>query len=192
MMIKPVFGIDVDGVIRDFLGGCVKLYNMHTGENATADDCFDYDLSKSFSVIKDARSWFLSGDRLKTLMLESRPFDGAVHAANKIGELSKVVLITNQIGTDAKIWTLEWLEKNGIRFDEICFLQDKSIVRGLDYFIDDKPENFIGCDAKCGVLITAPYNISVNVNSIDGCKCGRMRRFSSLETFFETMVSYLK
>ena len=79
--------------------------------------------------------------------------------------------------------TSEWLEKNGIEPDGVCFLRDKTQLHA-DIFVDDNDWNFIGCNCANGILINAPYNKKINVSELtEKSNCESIVRYDSLHDF---------
>ena len=64
-----------------------------------------------------------------------------------------------------KRYTLEWLEKNCIEPNGICFLKDKTLVH-CDALVDDNDWNFLGTHCTTSVLVTQPYNKDVNLDDL--------------------------
>lgn len=180
------FAVDIDDVLRCLLCEMVCLYNDEFGETMTCGDVLDYDVSKSFPKAEEkygsATRWFFS-ENAKLLFKGSKPVDGSVEAINRLCEIGDVCIVTKQHGLLNKVYTLEWLEECGIRYNSVCFVDDKSVVR-CDYMIDDYQENFRGVGCGTCVLIDAPYNVSFTddyVRDISGCS--EVLRFGSISDF---------
>lgn len=183
---KYRFAVDVDDVLRSLLCNMVALYNEEFGDDLTCDEIDDYNVAKSFPKVEEkygsAAEWFFT-KHAKTLFEESEPLDGAIEAINKLGEYGDVYIVTKQAGILNKVYALEWLEKCGVKYNAICFVEDKSIVR-YDFLIDDYHENFRNAKCGTGVLINAPYNIEVSDDYLkDISKCREFKRFDSLSDF---------
>lgn len=182
-----VFAIDVDSVLRDNLGEMVKLYNEEFNEDMTVEDIKNYKTDISFPRIEEetgqtSSQWFFQ-DHSEELFVKAKPFENASEDVAELRKLGKVIIVTYQKTTLNKVQTLEWLEKNGIKYDGIVFVKDKSIV-DCDYFIDDNDWNFNGCRARQGILINAPYNKDVNLAELKkSTYCKDIARFNSLHEF---------
>ena len=106
----------------------------------------------------------------------------------RLQEISDVVIITYQKDYTNKRYTLDWLEKNGIEPNGICFLKDKTLLH-TTYLLDDNDWNFCGSNADIGVLITAPYNVDKDLNDIlEASNCKAMIRCESLHDFVQQFV----
>lgn len=176
-------GIDVDGVLRDFTKAAVGIYNKEFGGNMTANDITDYDISVSFPMLDNAEEYFFK-KHAKELFFDADVIDGAREAFNDIASRNDVVILTTQPNSAQKIYTIEWLAKNGFKFNDLCFLHDKNRFGRLDFFIDDNPKKFIGMDAEYGVLIYAPYNRFIDIRTIRGCE--KIIRCDYLKDFVKT------
>lgn len=181
-----VFGVDVDEVLRSLLPGMVELYNSHVTEKEkkTIEEIDDFVVEHSFPAIDDVARWFFIANG-HTLFRESPAINGAVEAVRKLRAYGKVAIITYQKTFENRMDTLQWLEDVGIEYDGLCFLKDKTMVH-TDYLIDDNDWNFIGCNARNGILITAPYNKNKRLDDILAkSNCDTISRFGSLAEFAE-------
>jgi 5'(3')-deoxyribonucleotidase len=115
--------------------------------------------------------------------VKAKPFEHASEDIMELRKIGKVIIVTYQKTILNKVQTLEWLDKNGIKYDGIVFAKDKSIVE-CDYFIDDNDWNFNGCKASHGILINAPYNQNLNLEELmRKTYCKEIIRFNSLHDF---------
>ena len=195
-----VFGVDVDEVLRTLLPRMVKLYNKHFNDNMKVDDVFDYNVELCFPTIKmktgiSAKEWFFTLHG-KELFRDAPAIKGAKEALEILREYGDVIIITRQFGRKNKQYALEWLDKHGIPYDGICFVDDKSVVN-CDYLIDDNVDNFKRANVLGAVLITAPYNKSkASLNQIHSiCDASFVYRFNSIADFakkFNKEHSFLK
>lgn len=186
---KVVFGIDCDEVLRCLLQNMVDLYNEHFGENLSKDDVKDFKVEVSFPRIVEetgstASNWFFQ-QHGHELFYKSKAFPRMRENIETLQKYGEVIIITYQKSYSNKIDTLKWLDKNGIVPDGICFLKDKTVV-DVDWFIDDNLWNFIGCNAKHGVVIDAPYNRDVPMkDTLYKSNCKTMHKFLSFDQFVE-------
>ena len=182
-------GIDVDGVLRDNLQIMVDLYNENFKKNKEVSDIKDFRTEITFPDIepttgKTASEWFFQ-DHSKEIFLNAKPFYNAAEDIKKLRELANVVIITYQKSLVNRMHTLCWLEINGIEYDGLIFMKDKTKFI-CDYLIDDNDWNFLGSNAKHGILIDAPYNEGKSVDDI--CKssnCESIVRYKNLHEFTE-------
>jgi len=182
-------GIDVDGVLRNNLQIMVDLYNENFKKNKEVSDIKDFRTEITFPDIepvtgKTASEWFFQ-DHSKEIFLNAKPFYNAAEDIKNLRGLANVVIITYQKSLVNRMHTLCWLEINGIEYDGLIFMKDKTKFI-CDYLIDDNDWNFLGSNAKHGILIDAPYNEGKSVDDI--CKssnCESIVRYKNLHEFTE-------
>lgn len=201
-MSKLIFGIDCDGVLRDSLKDMVRIYNTEIGDTMKVEDVKNFNVDISFPRIYNetgipAAEWFFDCHS-EELFRDSKPIRGVQWAMRILRQLGKVVIVTYQRSCENKLHTIEWLCRNKLMCDDVCFLKDKGLFK-CDYFIDDNLENFRGSHSRNAVLITAPYNKDVVFYNEDGEKiesadsalskireisnCEKALRFNSLKQF---------
>lgn len=166
---KLKIAIDVDGVLRNNLGEMVKLYNEAFDDDKRVEDVKDFKTEHSFPRIAaetgvTASQWFFQMHS-KELFLDAKPYDHIAEDIKKLQEIGEVIIVTYQKTYLNKMQTLQWLEKNNVNPDGICFLRDKTSLHA-DILIDDNPWNFLGTHVQRGVLIDAPYNEDTDLKEI--------------------------
>lgn len=180
-------GIDVDGVLRDNLQIMIDLYNKEFDGKMTVNDIRDFRTEVTFPTIetttgKTASEWFFQ-DHSNEIFLEAKPFPNVAEDVKKLREHANVIIITYQKTLLNKIQTLNWLDANGIEYDGIMFIKDKTKLI-CDVLIDDNDWNFIGSNAKHGILIDAPYNEDKSVETIKASSnCESLVRYKNLHEF---------
>ena len=178
---QTTFVVDLDGVLRDIFSQMIKLYNNEFGESLKPEDVKDYDVDVSFPKAHAAYGssyHYFFEKHADYVFLLSPPMEGAVEAIKRLKEYGKVVIATIQPTTHNKILALKWLDKWGVPYDEIRFV-DTKVGIDCDYFIDDYPKNMESVGGL-KILINAPYNQCVD--EVDGW---RIYRFESLERFVD-------
>jgi 5'(3')-deoxyribonucleotidase len=176
---KTTFVVDLDGVLRDIFSQMIKLYNNEFGENLKSEDVKNYDVEVSFPKAHAAYGssyHYFFEKHADYVFLLSPPMEGAVEAIKRLKEYGKIVIATIQPTTHNKILALKWLDKWGVPYDEIRFVDTKAGVK-CDYFIEDYPKNMEGADGL-KILIDAPYN-----QGVDEVNGWYIYRFESLESF---------
>ena len=181
------FAVDVDEVLRDNLSNMLRVYNEEYNDNKKLSDLHDFQVDISFPKISEVTgrtaSKYFFEQHAKEVFTDAEAIEGAKEAIDILREYGKVIIVTYQKNTENKIRTLEWLDKNDIKFDSICFTRDKSIVHA-DYMIDDNDWNFIGCNCCHGILIDRPYNQKVKLNELkEQSNCKNIFRYTSLMNF---------
>lgn len=184
---KMTFAIDCDEVLRSLLSNMISLYNREFNENIEYDDVKDFVVDVSFPKIQEttgitASQWFFQ-DHSTELFMESEALPKVKEAIEILKEFGDVIIVTYQKTYKNKIETLNWLEKQGIFPDGICFLKNKTLIH-TTFFIDDNDWNFNGCNALMGILIDAPYNKDIDINELkEKSNCKKMYRYHSLYEF---------
>ena len=181
------FGIDIDEVLRALVPSMVGLYNRIFGDCMTVNDVTDFMVDLSFPLIRketgeSASKWFFQ-DHGKELFAGSPEIEGAREALQILRKYGKVIIISYQKSIENKVDTLQWLSEHNMEYDGICFVKDKTIIH-TDYLVDDNDWNFIGSNAKCGILVNAPYNMDIDIRELR-CKsnCEEMWRVNNLMEF---------
>ena len=181
------FAIDVDEVLRSLLKNMVALYNENFGENITVDDVKDFVVEKSFPKIYETTGispskWFFQ-DHGEELFVKGEAFPNIKRDLDVLRQYGEVIIVTYQKTYQNKIDTLKWLEEHGLAPDGICFLKNKTLLH-TDFLVDDNDWNFVGCNARFGVLIDAPYNKSVDLEELfEKTNCEKMWRCRNLHEF---------
>ena len=156
---QTVVKVDIDGVIRNLPDSMCRVYNMEFDRCMTSSEITTYDVREMFSDIHNPVDFFFTGKNAKELFFDSLPYAGAIEALHKLRDNGyKIALVTWQIDTQNKKYTLDWLDKWCVPYDDICFTRDKYMIHG-DYLIDDNPE-FLEDERERSVKIQIrrPYN----------------------------------
>lgn len=154
--------IDIDNVIRNMSKEMVDIYNEMFGERMTVEDICCYDVRKAFPKFEeagmDARHEFFSSKRYRTFFLAEQMPD-AISGIRKLKEMGhEIIIVSYQPDALNRLYTIEWIKKNQVPFDNIVLLdeEDKTHVKA-DYIIDDNPK-FLDMDSAKKVCIDWAYN----------------------------------
>ena len=149
MAMKPfVFGVDLDGVVADFIGGLKPIAAEWLG---VAEESLTDEVSYGF------KEWRLGGKRgyndlhrfavkEKDLFEVLPPIEGAAAALRRLSRKGvHIRIITHRLyipwfHRQAIVQTAKWLERYGIPYWDLCFMAEKSSV-DADVYIDDAPKN---------------------------------------------------
>lgn len=143
-----VFGVDLDGVVADFIAGLKPIAAEWLG--VPVDSLTD-DVSYGFP------EWKIGGKRgyeelHRFAVKERRLFEtlpvipGAGPALRRLSRQGvRIRIITHRLyiawfHRQAVIQTVEWLERNGIPYWDLCFMATKSSVEA-DAYVEDSPAN---------------------------------------------------
>ena len=166
---KPTIAIDVDGVLRNNLGIMVDMYNKEFSLDMKTTDVKEFLTEVSFPLIEQrlgirASEYFFK-KHAKEIFFDAPAYPNVKEDIESLKEVADVVIVTYQKDFTNKRYTLDWLEKNGIEPNGICFLRDKTLVH-CSALIDDNDWNFLGTHVKNSVLVTQPYNESVDLDEL--------------------------
>ena len=138
---------DMDGVIADNVGLCLRLYNRDYDDNLTVNDILDYDIA--LPVKPEC------GDRIydywnnKGHFLNIRPYWDALLAIKSLKAKGHEIFLATKtpLSTytfmDKINWVREWIPE--VDYDHVIFVRKKGILKG-DVLIDDYCKNFDGFD----------------------------------------------
>jgi 5'(3')-deoxyribonucleotidase len=169
-------GIDVDGVLRDFCDGLLKVVREEYPHYMKDDfvEINDWKLANNFNCEKtDLQEiyWYKYADKI---MGNSNPIYGAIEQMYNLFEWAdnnnhSVVCVTSQ-KPHARHYTLSWLGKYGLNFDTVYFRKGwQKWMVDVDYLIDDSPNNFDNWVRGRGmqegfILMDRPYNQHIKSN----------------------------
>ena len=163
-----MFAIDVDGVVRDILTQMISIYNDRYGgysKKISMEDFTEYDLAKfNSTVIANPSYWFFNLMAHETFYL-AQPYKNAIEALYILSEMGDITLVTKQTCQEAITYTVKWLYKYDVPYDNLCFVSDRKNIVGnnFDYFVDDYVKNFEHSNAKTNILVKQPYNTNLEL-----------------------------
>lgn len=143
-----VLGVDLDGVVADFVGGLKQIAAEWLGvdvselkdqesfgfEEWNLDSCGGYDALHRFAV------------KERDLFRILPPMEGAPAALRRVSAKNvRIRIITHRLyipwfHREAIQQTTEWLEEHGIPFWDLCFMRDKAAV-GANLYLEDNADN---------------------------------------------------
>lgn len=188
---RYVIGLDLDGVCADFYSKMREIaaewleVDINTLEKDVEfglmewgiDPKEDYDRLHRFAVTQ------------RDLFLEMDPIPGAARAIRNLGlEGARIRIITHRLFIRhfheiAVQQTTRWLDRNGFRYWDLCFMRDKEAV-SANIYVDDTPSKVTelianNSDKKFKVLV---YTNSTNVK-LDFPGATRVDDWSQAEDF---------
>jgi beta-phosphoglucomutase-like phosphatase (HAD superfamily) len=143
-----VFGVDLDGVVADFIQGLKPVAAEWLGVPTTSlTDNVSYGF-KEWNIGTDDAYNDLHRFALKerALFANLPLIDGAAPALRRLSARGvRIRIITHRLyipwfHRQAVVQTLEWLEKHGIPYWDLCFMATKSSV-DADAYVEDSPKN---------------------------------------------------
>lgn len=153
-----ILGVDLDGVVADFIAGLKPIAAEWLGvrEEDLPDDV-SYGLDEWKLVDYCALHRFAVTRR--DLFRRLSPLPGAPAALRRLAQRGlHIRIITHRLFIDhfheqAVSQTVGWLEAHGIPYRDLCFMKDKAAV-GADLYLEDSPENIRALrGAGCEVFI---------------------------------------
>jgi beta-phosphoglucomutase-like phosphatase (HAD superfamily) len=141
-----VFGVDLDGVVADFIQGFKPIAAEWLGVPvASLTDEVSYgfkewNLGKSYDDVH--RFALKERDLFANLPL----VEGAASTLRRLSSTGiRIRIITHRLyipwfHRQAVVQTLEWLEKHGVPYWDLCFMASKSSV-DANVYVEDSPAN---------------------------------------------------
>lgn len=140
-----VFGVDLDGVVADYIQGLKPIAAEWLGVPLTSlTDEVSYGFKEwNIGSYEDLHRFALKERRL----FASLPLmEGAAPALRRISACGvRIRIITHRLyipwfHREAVVQTMEWLEQHGIPYWDLCFMAEKSSVNATVY-VEDSPKN---------------------------------------------------
>jgi 5'(3')-deoxyribonucleotidase len=136
--VRLPIGIDLDGVVADFVGGWIKRMAAEYPEwKAPVEaDITDWDFVDQ-TVFPNDWTTFWQWVKMEHLFDDLNAYPGAVGAINDISHYSDIVFITAR-----PVWacedTLRWLDREGLGRFTVCYNGSKTSIPCSAY-IEDAP-----------------------------------------------------
>jgi 5'(3')-deoxyribonucleotidase len=177
-----VLGVDLDGVVADYIGGLRPIAAEWLGVKLAS---LPKDVSYNFPEWKLERcGGYVALHRFavkqKNLFRILPPVPGAPATLRRLSTLGiRIRIITHRLyiewfHREAIHQTTEWLEEHGVPYWDLCFMRDKAAV-GADLYLEDNPNNIES-------LRTAGHPTIVVTNSINkGVKGPRADSWDDVE-----------
>jgi len=152
-------GVDLDGVVYNYVDALRDWIGISTGQDtsklgeATQWNFYEHDWNMSFEEFcKHTDAGVDNG----YIFAVGEPYPGVVEGMKAMREAGVKIHIVTDRGRagkpgKAEQLTVDWLDANGIIYDEITLTSDKTAIN-THMFIDDRPENFQALD-EAGVEV---------------------------------------
>lgn len=156
-------GVDIDGVIADSQPVIIDKLNRLFGKNYILNDFINFDSVKMFGVDRSQLDRIIMEKELE-IIEEAVPLPGAVETLNQLRDGNKIIIVSARTPVYFG-QTMAWLERYGIRHDELRLLgqhdkRQSCLDLCVDVFIEDNKKNADQI-ASCGIpvlLMDAAYN----------------------------------
>jgi 5'(3')-deoxyribonucleotidase len=164
-----VLGVDLDGVLGDYLSEIRRIAAEWSGDNLLTP-IVDYEFKKwgidNWPGGYPALHKFAVTQR--NMFSDMDPMMGAPQVLRELSAADvRIRIITSRLcikyyHKEAVTQTVEWLENHGIPYWDLCFIKDKTAVVA-DLYIDDSEKNIIQLrDAGRNTLV---FSNSTNANA---------------------------
>lgn len=162
-MKRLIIGLDIDGVIIDYIHSILPLLCEIIGGTVRYEDIIHPALTK-FLNIDDKTAAYIWEQILGTDLLQSAPpISGAIEGLEILGN-HEIWLITGR-PTSLQDLTVSWLNDNGIKYDRIEFDSGKtvgklSLERQCNVFVEDQLEvaDMLANSGIFTLLFNQPWN----------------------------------
>lgn len=180
-MKKKIIGVDIDGVIGNFVQTLLNCTNIIYNTSYTEDDIVDYELESVLGKDKVIKTLAIleANKEIRKMLLH----DGAQQFIKDLSEIGDIIYVTAPYYSYEK-WCFErigWLNEHfGATNDQVIFTSGKHHV-DFDIIIDDsvKMINKMLDNNKRVVMINRPWNRGCKVNC------------PSFDTY-EEIINYIK
>ncbi|MDH5463587.1 MAG: hypothetical protein OEW49_04700 [Nitrosopumilus sp.] len=160
-------GIDIDGVLTDFVKEFIKSVNKRYKITLSEQDIREHDLYKVLGIP--------SKDLIEMVMevfpKDLAPQEGSVESVNELSKKHEIYIITAREPETLDV-SKNWLKQHGIPYKKLAFMKEgdkhKFIEKDhLDIVIDDNLKeitNWIGIVPHI-IVLDHPWNQSLNVKN---------------------------
>ncbi|MFZ0389472.1 MAG: hypothetical protein WAN36_03360 [Calditrichia bacterium] len=153
---KPRVLIDLDGVVRDFVGSLQRVYQREYPDHQLLP--VNSRRLEEFFPIKEKIYDFLENRFIEEVMEEADPYPGALEALNRWQSEFHLVIVTAQ-PAGIRHCTFRWIGRHCLPVDEVHISYYKSEIPGpalLDDFTDNLQE--FRKTGRLAVCLDRPWN----------------------------------
>ena len=160
--------LDVDGVLADIIHLWIENHNKQYNKSINKEDINQWDFWRKIGLDKYEfyRQLSNSWERWKDVPTTENDIASAVDRLHSLGRVD-IVTARDKESTN---YVINWLEHNGIKFNDYVSVFDGRDKAKLDYdvFIDDSPHNVERMASKGSnvLLYDQPWNREVNSRKI--------------------------
>ncbi|GAB4181503.1 MAG: hypothetical protein Kow00108_18190 [Calditrichia bacterium] len=171
--------VDLDGVIRDFIGGVSIIYKKYYPEH-TIKPVISRDLHLFFEIGFDIYDFiFEHYDQITNKIV---PYPGAIESLNVHSEKYDIVIATSQESWGVNV-TYQWIEKYKLPVRDIIISDTKEELEGIA-LLDDWELNIekFNATGRMGVCYEQPWN----------SKWNNGHKVKTIDNFFELIEKQIK
>lgn len=175
-------GLDVDGVLADFISAFLKEAETLLGRKITGTQTtWDFEDSLTISHSEVRRVWQRINDIPNWFFISVEAYPEVVNYLIWLTEHHNVYFITSrrhENGFTSERQTQMFLDNLGVQFPNVIANKEKGALAAaleLDYFLDDYPENVESVERSSPKTRCYLLNRSYNADS----RCNRVGSFAS-------------
>ena len=161
-------GIDIDGVIVDYVTASLPLLSEICGRPISYQEFYSRNVGEVLNIDKKEETYFWEQVFFTDLLRFAPPIEGAIEGLNLLYN-HDVWLITGRPSSMRNL-SLSWLKENYINYDNIVFDSNKTagkllVERECDVFIEDQLEvaSAIAEEGVFTILLDQPWNQTSNL-----------------------------
>lgn len=152
-----ILNVDIDGVLRNFMQATIDVYKKHYDPKCSIEynDIVEYFFNRELPLIgKDFRAFYRKHP--EEIYVNAEPYEGVKETLTELQKNHLINIVTKQpVGLEK--YSLYWLEKNEIPYDNFMVTQDKDLIFG-DIFVDDYIGNLENFTRGVSVCVNQPWN----------------------------------
>lgn len=156
-----VLGIDVDGVLRNFVAEVLKIYNSESDKKLKHEDIKAWNIEGYIGITYEEfkNKYIIENSHLTFGSALPYELDIAKKIRNLKYDGHSIHIVTSQWPETQK-HTIDWLVANEIEYDSLHFTPNRSMVK-TDILIDDRTSNLIEVETltdTISVCMDRPWN----------------------------------
>lgn len=157
--------VDVDGVLRDFVGSVIDTVKLHKGLDAKDRSEWKWRIEDNYENLPDdfdiGKFVFDNGNVTYNIMSTASPYSGNLDALQQMGDEFLIAIVSSQPNPICQKATVQWLDQYNVEYNSLHFTKDKTIVWG-EYLIDDNLDNLRNFEEssehRTSIAIDRPWN----------------------------------
>ena len=163
-------GVDLDGVVADFVSGWIQRYNAEFGARLRVGDATNWGAAAELTHFRSMGEFWRwarhAGPDGHSLFRDLPRYPGAVEGLRELLRLAHVVVLTNKPQW-AVADTLGWLSDLGLPLREVHITTDKATV-DCRVYIEDSPQHLTELRRRRPHAVVCRWVRPWN-HAVDGC-----------------------
>lgn len=185
-MMKKI-GIDVDGVLRDFVTGLIITYRKKFPADRIIEPITSFNIQDFFPDYKDNMKMFFRENAEEVMFKNSPIIKNADRGMKYLRRLGYTLNIITSQKEETLEPTIRWLRKFKIKYDKMYNTSSKHLVEDFDIHIDDDPDqitNIVNAGKKV-LIFSTPQNQHIPIEIEQ--KCHRVKDWNEIIDLFEDL-----